>query len=149
MINIQTIDDNRYAKCCLVRYLHHNPARIRKIDQDFGRELDFKDINFLLKLEMFTKLKKIKRIISALVLLIIKIGRIIQPMSQKILSKEHVYLLLTREDGKRYYVPIKDFNTFMFDHTFHRGRKHFYRYCLHAFSTAEVLKTDGNIFFLN
>ena len=147
MINIQTIDDNRYVKCCLVRYLHHNPARIRKIDKDFGRELDFKDINFLLKLEMFTKLKKIKRIMSALVLLIIKIGRIIQPMSQKILSKKHVYLLLTREYSKRYYVPIKDFNIFMFDHTLHRGRKHFYRYCLHAFSTAEVLKTDGSIFF--
>ena len=132
MINIQTIDDNRY---------------VRKIDKDFGRELDFKDINFLLKLEMFTKLKKIKRIMSALVLLIIKIGRIIQPTSQKILSKKHVYLLLTREYGKRQYVPIKDFNIFMFDHTLHRGRKHFYRYCLHAFSTTEVLKTDGSIFF--
>ena len=28
----------------------------------------------------------------------------------------------------------------MHDHTLHRGRKHFCRYCLHAFSTEEILK---------
>ena len=27
------------------------------------------------------------------------------------------------EKGKRHYVFIKDFNTFMYDHTLHRGRK--------------------------
>ena len=30
---------------------------------------------------------------------------------------------------------IKDFNTFMYDNTLHRGRKHFCDYCLQAFST--------------
>ena len=29
----------------------------------------------------------------------------------------------------------------MYDYTLHRGRKHFYRYCLQAFRTAETLKT--------
>ena len=28
----------------------------------------------------------------------------------------------------------------MYDHTLHRGRKHFCRYCLQAFSTEEILK---------
>ena len=28
----------------------------------------------------------------------------------------------------------------MYDHTLHRGRKHFWRYCLQAFSTEELLK---------
>ena len=28
----------------------------------------------------------------------------------------------------------------MYDHTLHRGRKHFCRYCLKAFSTEEILK---------
>ena len=32
------------------------------------------------------------------------------------------------------------FNTFMYDHTLHRERKHFCRYCLQAFSTKEILK---------
>ena len=35
---------------------------------------------------------------------------------------------------------MKDFNTFMNDHTLHRGRKHFCCYCLQAFSTEEVLR---------
>ena len=28
----------------------------------------------------------------------------------------------------------------MYNHTFHHGRKHFYRYCFQAFSTEEILK---------
>ena len=48
--------------------------------------------------------------------------------------------MLIGEEGKRHYALIKDFNTFMFDHTLHRGRKHFCRYCLQAFSSEEILK---------
>ena len=29
----------------------------------------------------------------------------------------------------------------MYDHSLHRGRKHFCRYCLEAFSTEEILKS--------
>ena len=31
-------------------------------------------------------------------------------------------------------VPIKDYNTFMCAYIVHRGKKHFYRYCLNSFS---------------
>ena len=41
---------------------------------------------------------------------------------------------------KKHYVLIKDFNSFMYDRSLHRGRKHFCHYCLHAFITEEVLK---------
>ena len=44
-----------------------------------------------------------------------------------------------REKSK-HYVLRKDFNTFMYDHALHRGRKHFCCYCLHAFITEEILK---------
>ena len=37
----------------------------------------------------------------------------------------HVDLLLIGEEGKRHYVLLKDFNTFMYDHTLHRRREHF------------------------
>ena len=40
----------------------------------------------------------------------------------------------------KYYVLIKDFNIFMYDHSLHCGRKHFCSYCLHAFITEEILK---------
>ena len=53
---------------------------------------------------------------------------------------KHVDLLLTGEGQKKHYVLIKDFNTFMYDHTLHHGRKHFCHYCLHAFITEDMLQ---------
>ena len=44
------------------------------------------------------------------------------------------------EEDKRHYALIKDFNTFMYDHTIHRGRKYSCCYCLQVFSTEEMLK---------
>ena len=38
-----------------------------------------------------------------------------------------------------HHVLIKDFNTFMYDHTLYCGRKRFC-YCLQAFSTEKMLK---------
>ena len=53
--------------------------------------------------------------------------------------KRHVDLLLVGEEGKRHYVLIKDFNSFMYDHTLNHGRKHFCCYCLQAFSTKQTV----------
>ena len=65
-------------------------------------------------------------------------------VSKKCCKEKHVDLLLIGEKGKRHYVLVKDFNTFMYNHTLHRGRKHFCRYCLQAFSTEETLKCHIN-----
>ena len=43
-------------------------------------------------------------------------------------------------EKEKHYVLIKYFNTFMYDRALHRGRKHFCRYCLQAFSTEKILK---------
>ena len=61
-------------------------------------------------------------------------------VSKKCCEEKHVDLLLIREEGKRYYVFVKDFSRFIYVHTLHRGRKHFCRYYLQAFSTKEILK---------
>ena len=45
-------------------------------------------------------------------------------------KKRHVDLLLIGEEGKRHYVLINGFNTFMHDHILYHGKKHFYCYCL-------------------
>ena len=61
MINIENIDDDECFKRSLVRYLNpadHHTARITKVEKNFSRKLDFKDINFQSKLDTFTKLKK-------------------------------------------------------------------------------------------
>ena len=47
-------------------------------------------------------------------------------------KEKHVDLLLIEKESKIQYVFIKDFSTFMYDHTLHCGRKHFYRCCLQA-----------------
>ena len=44
------------------------------------------------------------------------------------------------EEGKRQHVLIKEFNTFIHDHTLHRGRKHFCHYYFEASRTAEKLR---------
>ena len=51
-------------------------------------------------------------------------------MSQKCFEEKHIDLLLIGEENEKHYVHIKDFNTFIYDHTLHRGRKHFCCYCL-------------------
>ena len=54
---------------------------------------------------------------------------------------------MIRKEGKRHYVLIKDFKTFVYNHTLHCGRKDFCRYCLQALSTKEILKSDIKDFF--
>ena len=54
---------------------------------------------------------------------------------------------MIRKEGKRHYVLIKDFKTFMYNHTLHCGRKDFCWYCLQALSTEEILKSDIKDFF--
>ena len=49
--------------------------------------------------------------------------------------KKNVNLLLIGKEGKRHYLLMKDFNTFMYDYILHCGRKRFCRYCLQVFST--------------
>ena len=52
---------------------------------------------------------------------------------------KHVDLLLIGEEGKKHYVLINNFDTFMYDHTLDSGRKYFCCYCLQAFSTEVIL----------
>ena len=68
----------------------------------------------------------------------------------QILTSSRLDLLLIGEEGKRHYILIKDFNTFMYDHTLHRRRKHFCRYCSQAFNTEEIIKRHiNNCFKIN
>ena len=89
-----------------------------------------------------------KRIQLVLVFLVMKIRKNIEFMYQKKCCEDkHVDLLLIGGKYKRHYVLIKDFNTLMYDHILHRGRKHFCRYCLQDFSTEEILKRHIKDFF--
>ena len=54
---------------------------------------------------------------------------------------KHVTLLLIEKNDKRRYVLIKDFNTFMSNHTLHSRRRYFCRYFPESFATEEILKS--------
>ena len=100
------------------------------------KKLNFKDIKFPIKKNTTFK----RRILSALVFLVMKIEKIPRLCVKKCCEDKHIDLLLIGEGEKRYYVLIKDFNTFMYAYTLHRGRKDFCRYCLQTFKAADVLK---------
>ena len=49
--------------------------------------------------------------------------------------------------GKTHYVVVKNFNTFMYEHKLHLGRKYFSLYYLQAFRKAEILKCHIKDYF--
>ena len=49
---------------------------------------------------------------------------------EKCCEEKHVDLLFLGEKGKRHYVLIRKFNTFVYIHTLHRRKKHFCSYGL-------------------
>ena len=53
-------------------------------------------------------------------------------------------LLLITKDEKKHYVLIKDFDTFMYNQSKHKERKHFCMYCLQCFSSERILANHVN-----
>ena len=114
-------------------------ARTTKSDKKFAKKPDFKDTKFPVKIRDIHKIEKNNSIgISVFDYKNKEEHPVYVP---KICCEEkHVDLLLIGEKRKRHYVLIKDYNTFMHDHTLSNGKKYFCRYCLQAFSTEEILK---------
>ena len=145
MINIQNFDDNECFKWSIVRYLNpadRNPARITKADKEFDKKLDFKNIKYPLKIRDIHKIEK-KNSIGISVFRYENKEKHPIYVSEECCEEKHIdiLLILIGEKGKRHYVLIKDFNTSIYDHTLHRGKKHFCRNRLQAFSTEEILKS--------
>ena len=58
LINYENVDDNECFKWFLVRCLNpedDNPRRVTKVDRDFAKRLDFKDIKFPVKIRDIIK----------------------------------------------------------------------------------------------
>ena len=121
----------------MIRHLNpadHNPRRITKADKDFANKLDFKDIKFPVKIRDIDKIEKKNSIGISVFGYENK-----KKYQNNVVKKKYADLLLIGE-GEKKHILINDFNRFMYDHSLHRGRKHFCRYCLHAFVTEEILK---------
>ena len=121
----------------MVRYLNppdRNPARITEADKGFAKRLDFK-----IKVRHIHKIEK-KSSIGISVLGYENKEKNPIYVLKKCREDKHVDLLLIDGSAKKHYAFIKDFNIFMYDHTLHRGGKHFCRYSLHAFVIELTLK---------
>ena len=126
----------------MVRYLNpadHNPRIITKTDKNFAKRLDFKEIKFLVKIRDIHKIEKKNSTGISVVGYENKEKHPIY-VSKQCCEEKHLNFLLIGEGEKKHYVVIKYFNTFIYDHSLHRGRKHFCRYCLYTFITEEILK---------
>ena len=106
------------------------------------QRLDFKDTKFPVKIIDIQKIEKKKENSVGINVFVYDNKEKYQIyVSKQCCEEKHVNLLLAGEEEYRNYILIKDFNIFMYDHTLHRGRKHFCHYCLQAFSAQEILKT--------
>ena len=65
-------------------------------------------------------------------------------MSEKCCQEKHVNLVLIAQ-RKKHCVLVNDFNRLMYDHSLHRGRKHFRVY--YTFITEEILKAQIKDFY--
>ena len=141
LINIQNTDDYVYLKWCLARFLNptdHHPARVKKADKNFAKRLD------LIKFPVETRdIHKIEKKNSIGISVFGYENKVKYPiyLSKNCCEDKHVDLLLIGEGEKKHYVLSKiSMHSCMiihYDHTLHRERKHFCRYCLQAFRTME------------
>ena len=134
MINIQNTDDHEWCSFRYLNHAYHNPRRITKSYKDFAERLDFKDIKFPSKISKIHKIEK-KNCLGISVFGYENKEKHPIYVSKKCCEEKHVHLLLVGEGVKN---TIKDFNTFIYDHSLHRGTKTFC-HCLHAFITEEFL----------
>ena len=114
-----------------------HPERVKKEDKSMIEKLDYSGIEFPISKKDYNKIEKKNGIRVNVFGYENK-----QPYPIHI-SKEdfemELNLLLLESDGKKHYVLIKDFNSFMFKQTKHKNKNNFCMNCLQCFSSKEVL----------
>ena len=134
---------NKDQKCFLWCHVRHvnpkkaHPGKIKKDGRRLASNLNYDEIEFLLKEKDFKKIE-VQNNISVNVF-----GyedKLVFPIyiSNKNFD-DSIDLLLLLEDNKSHYVYIKDFNTFMFHKTKNKNKKRFCKSCLQCFSNEKVL----------
>ena len=101
-------------------YSRRSSATIKKTDEILANELDFRDIKFPVKIKDIHKIEKNNSIGIRVFGYENKKKHPIY-MSKKCYNDKHLDLLLIGEKDTKHYFLITDFNTFMYDHTLHRG----------------------------
>ena len=141
LINMKN-EDNECFRWCHIRHLNpqdKNPQRIKKSDKEYIDKLDYSGIEFPVTIKQYNKIEKQNEININVFGYENKNPYPIHVSKEK--YDRHMNLLLITEDENKHYVLIENFNTFMFNKTKHKERKHFCMHCLQCFSSEEVLST--------
>ena len=136
LINIKNKNDECF-RWCHIRHLNPqkmNSEKIKKrVDKQFIEWLDYTNIEFPLSQRQYNKIEKQNDI--RINVFGYEKG---QPFPIHISKEEfenQMNLLLITKNEKKHYVLIKDFNSFMYNQSKHKERKHFCMYCLQCFSS--------------
>ena len=112
----------------MVEYLgraYRTSARITKVGNKFSKIFDFKDIKIIFKVRDTHKIEKQNFSGISVFGYENKENKYISKNIQSMCHK-NVVKLLTWGEGKRHYLVIKGFNTFMYHYTLNHGKQHFY-----------------------
>ena len=138
-------NDDECFRWCHIRHLNpqiEHPERIKKEDKRLIEGLNYEGIEFPVSKKHNNKVEKQNSI---------RINVFGYEKEQPFpihISKEtfedQMNLLLITKDEKKHYVLIKDFNTFMYNQSKHKEKKHFCMFCLQCFSFGSVSVKHAN-----
>ena len=144
LINIKNKDDECF-RWCHIRHLNpqtEHPERIKKEDRKMINELNYEGIEFPVSQKHYNKVEKQNSI--RINVFGYENGQPFPIHISKETFEDQMNLLLITKDEKKHYVLIKDFNTFMYNQSKHKERKHFCMYCLQCFSSGRILANHVN-----
>ena len=139
LINIKNKDDECF-RWCHIRHLNPqkaNPQRIKRVDKQFIEGLDYTNIEFPVSQRQHNKIEKQNDI--RINVFGYEKGQPFPIHISKEEFKDQMNLLLITKDEKKHYVLIKDFNSFVYNQSKHKERKHFCTHCLQCFLSEIIL----------
>ena len=125
LINIKNKDDECF-RWCHIRHLNpqtEHPERIKKGDKQFIKGLNYDGIDFPLSQKHYNKVEKQNSI--SINVFGYENGQLFPIHISKETFKDQMNLLLITKDEKKHYTLIKDFNSFMYNQSKRKERKHF------------------------
>ena len=143
LINLQNKDQECF-RWCHIRHLNpqaKDPQRIKKVDREYIKNLNYSGIEFPVTIKQYNKIEKQNNIN-------INVFGYEEELQYPIyISKEknedvlNLLLITEEKEGKlpNHYVLIKDFNRFMYNITKHKNKKHFCMHCLQYFTNESIL----------
>ena len=144
LINLKN-EDNECFRWCHIRHLNpqmKDPQRIKKDDKKKVNELNYDGVEFPVSQRHYNKVENQNSI--RINVFGYEDGQPFPINISKETFEDQMNLLLITKDEKKHYVLIKDFNTFMYNQSKHKERKHFCMYCLQCFSSIEILDAHSN-----